>query len=84
MKKALSVNSGLLMMAERTGLEPATLESPLFIRKGRNLLLTEVARDYLTEIRPSLQAIGRATAIASQKKNRETLTIAAPPSLTTK
>ncbi|GAA3555092.1 LysR substrate-binding domain-containing protein [Marinobacter xestospongiae] len=60
------------------------LESPLFIRKGRTLLLTEVARDYLTEIRPSLLAIGRATAIASQKKNRETLTVAAPPSLTTK
>lgn len=60
------------------------LESPLFIRKGRALLLTEIARDYLTEIRPSLQAIGRATAIASQKKNRETLTVAAPPSLTTK
>jgi len=60
------------------------LGSPLFIRKGRALLLTETARDYLTEIRPSLQAIGRATAVASQKKNRETLTVAAPPTMTTK
>ncbi|WP_083868080.1 LysR substrate-binding domain-containing protein [Halomonas smyrnensis] len=60
------------------------LGSPLFIRKGRSLLLTEVARDYLTEIRPSLQAISRATATASHKKSRETLTISAPPTLTAK
>lgn len=60
------------------------LGSPLFIRKGRSLLLTEVARDYLTEIRPSLEAISRATTTASHKKNRETLTIAAPPTLTAK
>lgn len=58
------------------------LGSSLFIRKGRTMLLTETGQDYLTEISPALQAIGRATVVASQRKERETLTVAAPPSLT--
>ncbi len=58
------------------------LGSTLFIRKGRTMLLTETGRDYLTEVSPALQAIGHATAGASRRKERETLTVAAPPSLT--
>lgn len=58
------------------------LGSPLFIRRGRSMVLTDVAQDYLKEIKPSLEAIGRATTVASQKKSRDTLTLAAPPSLT--
>lgn len=60
----------------------AFLGTPLFIRRGRNLVLTEGARDYLTEIRPGLEAIGRATTAATRGSQRETLTIAAPPTLT--
>jgi len=59
------------------------LGSPLFVRRGRSLVLTETAQDYLKEIRPSLEAIARATTVASQRKVRETLTLAAPPTLTT-
>ncbi|WP_247744273.1 LysR substrate-binding domain-containing protein [Ruegeria sp. R14_0] len=59
------------------------LGAPLFIRRGRNLVLTEGAHDYLTEIRPGLEAIGRATSVATQRSQREVLTIAAPPTLTT-
>ncbi|UZD89745.1 LysR substrate-binding domain-containing protein [Cognatishimia activa] len=59
------------------------LGAPLFIRRGRNLVLTDRARDYLTEVRPSLEAIGRATSVATQESQREVLTIAAPPTLTT-
>lgn len=59
------------------------LGAPLFIRRGRNLVLTEGAHDFLTEIRPGLEAIGRATSVATQKSQREVLTIAAPPTLTT-
>ncbi|WP_320178928.1 LysR substrate-binding domain-containing protein [Roseovarius pacificus] len=58
------------------------LGAPLFIRRGRNLVLTEGARDYLTEIQPGLEAIGRATSVATQESQREVLTIAAPPTLT--
>lgn len=58
------------------------LGSPLFIRTGRSMVLTEIGRDYLTEISPALQAIRRATSIAARRKERETLTVAAPPSLT--
>ena len=60
------------------------LGQPLFIRKGRSLLLTETARNFLTEIRPTLQAISRATQAASKNSTRETLTISAPPTLTSK
>lgn len=59
------------------------LGAPLFIRRGRNLVLTDGARDYLTEVRPGLEAIGRATSVATQESQREVLTIAAPPTLTT-
>ncbi|MBY6057995.1 LysR substrate-binding domain-containing protein [Leisingera daeponensis] len=59
------------------------LGAPLFIRRGRNLVLTEGARDYLTEVRPGLEAIGRATSVATQESQREVLTVAAPPTLTT-
>ncbi len=55
--------------------------APLFIRRGRNLVLTEGGSDYLTEIRPGLEAIGRATTVATQETQREILTIAAPPTL---
>ena len=55
----------------------------MFIRRGRNLVLTEGARDYLTEIRPGLEAIERATTVATQETQREVLTVAAPPTLTT-
>ncbi|NOD64728.1 LysR family transcriptional regulator [Ruegeria sp. HKCCD6109] len=58
------------------------LGAPLFIRRGRNLVLTEGAHDYLTEVRPGLEAIGRATSVATQQSQREVLTIAAPPTLT--
>ena len=57
------------------------LGSPLFVRRGRSLVLTETAKDYLVEVRPSLEAIARATTVASQRKVRETLTLAAPPTL---
>lgn len=58
------------------------LGAPLFIRRGRNLVLTEGARDYLIEIQPGLEAIGRATSVATRGSQREVLTIAAPPTLT--
>lgn len=54
------------------------LGAPLFIRRGRNLVLTEGARDYLTEVRPGLEAIGRATSVATQETQREVLTVAGP------
>ncbi|MBY6162472.1 LysR family transcriptional regulator [Mameliella alba] len=57
------------------------LGSPLFVRRGRSLVLTETAKDYLVEVRPSLEAIARATTVASQRKVRETVTLAAPPTL---
>lgn len=60
----------------------AHLCGPLFVRRGRNLVLTETARDYLTEVRPGLEAIGRATTSVMQQSSRETLTLAAPPTLT--
>ncbi|GMG80837.1 transcriptional regulator GcvA [Paralimibaculum aggregatum] len=60
------------------------LGAALFVRRGRSLVLTETGQDYLKEIRPSLEAIGRATTVASQRKARETLTLAAPPTLTAK
>ncbi|MGB3179274.1 MAG: LysR substrate-binding domain-containing protein [Albidovulum sp.] len=60
------------------------LGAPLFYRRGRKLVLTDIARDYLIEISPSLEAIGRATTVASQRqKAREVLTLSAPLSLTT-
>lgn len=60
------------------------LGAPLFYRRGRRLVLTDIARDYLIEVSPSLEAIGRATTVASQRqKAREVLTLAAPLSLTT-
>jgi DNA-binding transcriptional LysR family regulator len=46
------------------------LGAPLFIRKGRNLVLTDGACDYLTEVRPGLAAIGRATSVAKQGSQR--------------
>ncbi|NOD93676.1 LysR family transcriptional regulator [Ruegeria sp. HKCCD4884] len=58
------------------------LGAPLFIRRGRNLVLTEGAHDYLTEVRPGIEAIGRATSVATRQSQREVLTIAAPPTLT--
>jgi LysR family glycine cleavage system transcriptional activator len=57
------------------------LGAPLFVRRGRGLELTEAARDYLVEIGPGLEAISRATVSASQRRSREMLTLAAPPSL---
>jgi len=60
------------------------LGAPLFIRKGRSLYLTDLARGYLAEVRPSLQSIGRATIVASKMRSRETLTVSAPPTLTSK
>ena len=60
------------------------LGQALFTRSGRNLLMTETACNYLTEIRPTLQAISRATLVASKDNTRETLTISAPPTLTSK
>ncbi|MGB7328195.1 MAG: LysR family transcriptional regulator [Rubripirellula sp.] len=60
------------------------LGAPLFYRRGRKLVLTDIARDYMIEVSPSLEAIGRATTVASQRqKAREVLTLAAPLSLTT-
>ena len=58
------------------------LGEQLFIRNGKSLILSEIAQDYLTEIRPCLESIGRATAVASCRKFRDTLTISAPPTLT--
>lgn len=60
------------------------LGTSLFIRRGRALGLTETGRDFLVEISPALQAIDRATADASRRKERATLTVAAPPTLTAK
>lgn len=57
------------------------LGTALFIRRGRTLILTEAARNYLLEVGPSLEAIGRATAGVSERKSRETVTLAAPPTL---
>jgi DNA-binding transcriptional LysR family regulator len=62
----------------------AHLGATLFIRRGRTLDLTDTGRDFLVEVSPALQAIDRATSIASRRKERDTLTIAAPPTLTTK
>jgi LysR family glycine cleavage system transcriptional activator len=60
------------------------LGAPLFYRRGRKLVLTEIARDYLIEVGPSLEAIGRATTVASQRhKATEVLTVSAPLSFTT-
>lgn len=59
------------------------LGTTLFIRRGRSLFLTEAARNYLLEVGPSLEAIGRATATVSERKSRETVTLAAPPTLIT-
>jgi len=59
------------------------LGAALFVRRGRSLVLTEMAKDYLVEVRPSIEAIGRATTVASQRRVRETLTLAAPPTLVT-
>lgn len=60
------------------------LGAPLFYRRGRKLVLTDIARDYLIEVSPSLEAIGRATTVASQRqKAGEVLTLSAPLSLTT-
>lgn len=58
------------------------LGEQLFIRHGKSLILSEIAQDFLTEIRPCLESIGRATAVASSRKFRDTLTISAPPTLT--
>lgn len=58
------------------------LGEQLFIRSGKSLILSEIAQDYLTEVRPCLESIGRATAIASRRHTRDTLTISAPPTFT--
>jgi LysR family glycine cleavage system transcriptional activator len=58
------------------------LQTLLFHRKSKRLFLTDVGKDYLRQVEPVLDSIARASADAARFSDRETLTVAAPPSLT--
>lgn len=58
------------------------LGAKLFVRNGKSLVLSEVAQDYLTEVRPCLEAIGRATLVATHRQVRDVINVSAPPTLT--
>jgi LysR family glycine cleavage system transcriptional activator len=57
------------------------LETQLFHRKNRRLILTDAGKDYLKQIGPAFDAISNASIEAARIADRETLTVSAPPSL---
>ncbi|MCP4673575.1 MAG: LysR family transcriptional regulator, partial [Desulfobacula sp.] len=57
------------------------LNIPLFYRRNRRLILTDVGRDYMKQIGPAFESINNALAKAIQHTDRESLIISAPPTL---
>ncbi len=55
------------------------LETELFERRGKRIILTETGREYLQQLEPALDTISRASQIAARHKPRGYLTISAPP-----
>ncbi|WP_212524343.1 LysR substrate-binding domain-containing protein [Actibacterium sp. MT2.3-13A] len=56
------------------------LQTPLFVRSGRRLVLTDAGREYLQQLEPALDSIARASLRATSVKPRERLSVSAPPS----
>ena len=59
------------------------LQTKLFHRKSRRLILTDVGKDYLKQIGPAFDTIVNASNEAASFADRETLTVSVPPSLIT-
>ena len=59
------------------------LQTKLFHRKSRRLILTDVGKDYLKQVGPAFDTIANASTEAASFADRETLTVSAPPSLIT-
>jgi len=57
------------------------LESQLFLRRGRRLILTDAGREYLQQLEPALNTIAQASSRAAQTRRPESLKVSTPPSL---
>lgn len=55
------------------------LQTELFERRGRRIILTETGREYLQQLEPALDTISRASQVAARHKPRGYLTVSAPP-----